>query len=134
MRVEIKLLAYLAPFFTMMTLIYGFWTGWDELVGVTALALTALMVIFISGYLALTARRIDPRPEDNLEGEQADLQGDLGFFSPQSWWPLWLGLASAVLFAGVAVGWWMVIIAVPFAALAVVGWTFEYFKGEFADQ
>lgn len=30
----------------------------------------------------------------------------------------------------VAIGWWMVIIAAPFVALAPVGWTFEYFRGQ----
>jgi hypothetical protein len=70
------------------------------------------------------------RPEYNLHGEIAEQAGDYGFFSPHSWWPLWLGMSAAVLFLGVAIGWWLFIIAAPFAAVATVGWTFEYFRGE----
>ena len=33
---------------------------------------------------------------------------------------------------GLAVGWWIVFIAAPLVALAVVGWVFEYFSGEHA--
>jgi uncharacterized membrane protein len=28
------------------------------------------------------------------------------------------------------VGWWLVIIGAGFAPLAIIGWTFEYFRGE----
>lgn len=130
MRVEIKIFAYLVPFFLIAVGIYAYFTRWDEWVGIVGLALTAMLCAFIAGYLVLTARKLDARPEDNPMGEIEDQAGDYGFFSPHSWWPLWLGAASAAIFLGVAVGWWLVIIAVPFAAIAVVGWTFEYFRGD----
>jgi hypothetical protein len=50
-------------------------------------------------------------------------------FSPYSWWPLWLGLSAAICFLGLAVGWWVFAIGAFFAVPALIGWTFEYWKG-----
>ncbi|MGB3185203.1 MAG: cytochrome c oxidase subunit 4 [Ornithinimicrobium sp.] len=132
MQAETKLFAILIPFFVVMTIVYAYFTGLGEWVGIVGLLLTACLCGFVAFYLWLTARKIDERPEDRLDGEIAEASGDYGFFSPHSWWPLWLGLASATLFLGVAVGWWLFVIAAPFAVLATIGWTFEYFRGEHA--
>lgn len=132
MKTERNLFAILIPFFVVMAAVYAYFTDLGEWVGIVGLALTACLCAFVAFYLWLTARKIDERPEDRLDGEIAEQAGDYGFFSPHSWWPLWLGMASALLFLGVAVGWWLFIIAAPFAALATVGWTFEYFRGEHA--
>lgn len=134
MKAEFRLFAYLVPFFVLLTGIY-YWATLTaehgvEWVGVVALGLTGALCLFIAAYLKLTASKLDERPEDKLEGEIAEQAGGYGFFSPHSWWPLWLGLSAAILFMAVAVGWWLFAIAAPFAALAVVGWTFEYFVGE----
>lgn len=134
MKIETKLFAYLIPFFVILSGIY-YWATTStangvEWVGVVGLGLTGALCAFIAGFLALTATKLDVRPEDKLEGEIAEQAGDYGFFSPHSWWPLWLGLSAAMLFLGVAVGWWLFVIAAPFAGIAVVGWTFEYFHGE----
>ncbi len=130
MKAETRLFAILIPFFLVVGVIYGYFTEFSEWVGFTALLLTGALCAFVAFYLWLTARKLDVRPEDNLHGEIAEQAGDFGFFSPHSWWPLWLALTAAALFLGVAVGWWMFVIAAPFAAYATVGWTFEYFRGE----
>ena len=57
-------------------------------------------------------------------------EGEYGFFSPHSWWPLALAASAAVVFLGLAVGWWLVIIGICLTGLATIGWTFEYFRGE----
>ena len=31
---------------------------------------------------------------------------------------------------GLAVGWWLLICAVPFLLISILGWTFEFFRGE----
>ena len=36
-----------------------------------------------------------------------------GFFSPHSWRPLSLAIGGALAFLGVAVGWWLLLLAVP---------------------
>jgi hypothetical protein len=133
MKVESKLFLYLMVFFVVVGVIYAYFTyvtGAGEWVGIIALLLTAAMCGLISWYLAKSGRTVDFRPEDNPEGEIADLAGPYGHFSPHSWWPFWLALSAAVMFLGIAIGWWLVIIAVPFVAVATVGWTFEYFHGE----
>ena len=35
-------------------------------------------------------------------------------------------------FLGLAVGWWLFIIGASIGVVGLVGWTFEYFKGEHA--
>lgn len=130
MKTETKVFFVLAPFFLVMTVIYGYFTRMSEWVGIIGLFLTALFSLWIAGYLWMAGRKTDLRPEDNLDGEIADLSGDYGHFAPYSWWPLWLGLAISVAVLGVAVGWWLVIVAAPFLVLAILGWTFEFFRGE----
>lgn len=130
MRVEAKLFLLLVPFFVVMTAIYGIFTGWGEWVGIVGIGLTAILCMFIGGMLVLMARKLPDRPEDDLEGEIAQAEGNYGFFAPYSWWPLWLGLSCAALFLGAAIGWWMVVISAPFVVLSVVGWTYEFFHAD----
>jgi len=132
MKTEFKLFVVLAVFFTPVGLIYGFATGWGEPVGPVALLLTAGLGAMIAFYLWVTGRRLPERPEDNPAGEIDEQEGEYGFFSPHSWWPLPLGAAAGMLFLGLAVGWWLFIIGAVFGAVALVGWTFEYFKGPHA--
>ncbi len=130
MRVSSTVFFILVLFFLPVALIYGFFTQWDEPVGFVGLLLSAGLSGFIAFYLWLTSKRLDPAPDDNPAGEIYEAEGDYGFFSPHSWWPLAVGLSGAFVFLGVAVGWWMVIIAAPLLAIATVGWTMEYFRGD----
>lgn len=132
MRVETRLFGYLIVFFVPMTLIYGFWTGWSEPIGVTALALSASLFMLVAFYLWQTGRKLPARPEDNVGAEIAEAEGDYGYFVAKSWTPLWLALASATMFAGLAVGWWLFIIGVFFAVPAIILWVFESFSGEYS--
>ena len=84
----------------------------------------------IAFYLWATARTPPARPEDDPSGDIAEAEGEYGFFSPHSWWPLPLAAAAAICFLGLAVGWWLFIIGAAFGVVALVGWTFEYFKGD----
>jgi hypothetical protein len=84
-------------------------------------------------YLGFHAAKMDPRPEDRKDAEIADGAGELGFFPPYSWWPLWCGLTLAVIVFSVAMGaWWLAIIGGAFGAIALSGWIFEYYRGEHA--
>ena len=108
-------------------LITGDWTG------TSALVMTTLLVAMITLYLGFHASRMQPRPEDRKDAEIADGAGELGFFPPYSWWPLWCGAALAVITYAVALGaWWLLIIGVALGALALSGWVFEYYRGEHA--
>jgi hypothetical protein len=121
-----------APLFLAFAIIYGSVTGWHEPVGAACLFLTAGLATLIGGYLAYTARHIDARPEDDPYGEIAQGAGELGEFAPYSWWPLAAAGGGAIVFAGMAVGWWLMAIGALVSALGVVGWVFEFYRGEHA--
>ncbi|WP_102508405.1 cytochrome c oxidase subunit 4 [Sanguibacter massiliensis] len=128
MKIETRLFAALVPFFLIVALAYGL-TSKFEPVGTAALFLLAGLVGMIAGYLALTARHIDARPEDDPDGEISQGAGELGTFAPWSWWPLVLAFAAAVCFLGLAAGWWIFYIGVGISAIAVTGWVMEYSRG-----
>ncbi len=132
MKVETWLFGSGVFFFAPIAIVYGLVTDWKEPVGVVAVALTAGLALLIAVYLFFTSRRIDPRPEDDPLGEIEQGAGELGDFSPYSWWPLALAAGAAVVFTGLAVGWWLFFIGAGLASLALVGWVYEYYLGEHA--
>ncbi len=108
-------------------LIAGDWTG------TSALTMTTLLTLMVSLYLGVHAARMDPRPEDRKDGEIADGAGELGFFPPYSWWPLWCGMTLAVcVFAVAMAAWWLFIIGGVLGMVVLSGWIFEYYRGEHA--
>ncbi|MBD5788034.1 cytochrome c oxidase subunit 4 [Cellulosimicrobium terreum] len=131
MKIEYKLFLLGAPFFLAAGLVYAFWSGWEP-VGSVAIMLTAALVAMIGGYLWLTARRIDDRPEDDPDGLIEQGAGDQGVYAPWSWWPLAIGFSGAVTFLGLAIGWWLVYVGIAFGAIALVGWVFEFSRGQHA--
>ncbi|MGO1316018.1 MAG: cytochrome c oxidase subunit 4 [Cellulomonadaceae bacterium] len=131
MKFETRLFLFGAPFFVLASAVYGILSGWEP-VGTICMLLTGLLVIMIGGYLAVTARSIDPRPEDDPHGEIDQGAGDQGVYAPWSWWPLVLAAAAAVCFLGLAVGWWVFYIGGAVGVVALVGWVFEYSRGQHA--
>jgi Cytochrome c oxidase subunit IV len=127
-RIEGWLFAAGFFFYAITAVIYGLLSG--EPAGTAALAFTAGLSFLVGYYLLFTARRIDSRPEDRQNAEIADGAGELGFYSPHSWWPLAVGFSAAVTFAGIVFGWWLFIIGAGMAAMAVVGLVFEYYRGD----
>jgi len=131
MRLEGWLFASGFFFFAIAAVIYGLLAG--EPVGTVALAFTAGMSFLVGYYLLFTARRIDPRPEDSPTAEIAEGAGELGFYSPHSWWPLPVAFFAAVSFLGIAIGWWLFIIGAIGGGLSLIGFVFEYYRGEPAE-
>ena len=131
MRVEAYLFLGCAAFFGGSDLVYWYFS--HDPTGTTALAL-AVCLAFLSGfYLLFTGRRLPTiRPEDNPEGEIDEGVGELGFFSPHSWWPLFVGIAAAVAALGMAIGWWLFLIGALATLLAMIGFVFEYYRGNYA--
>jgi hypothetical protein len=109
-----------------------YWYVSHDPTGTTALALAVCLAILVGFYSLFTGRRLPMRPEDNPEGEIAEGTGEIGFFSPHSWWPLWLGLAAAVAALGFAIGWWLFLIGMVLVVMASIGFVFEYYRGHFA--
>ncbi|GAA2527523.1 cytochrome c oxidase subunit 4 [Rarobacter incanus] len=137
MKTEIRLFEGTGSFFALAALAYGFCTHmWGqeglEPVGTAALVLVAALSLMIGVYLRVTARHIDPRPEDDPAGSIEGNGGDQGAFSPWSWWPLVLAAAGAICFAGMALGWWIFGIGAALGVVALVGWVFEFSRGQHA--
>ncbi|HZE66276.1 MAG TPA: cytochrome c oxidase subunit 4 [Sporichthyaceae bacterium] len=130
MKVEGNIFAGTGVFVLVVTPVY--WHYSQDPTGTAALILTLGLCALTGFYLLFTARRVDARPEDNPVALIEDGAGEMGFYSPYSWWPLALGLSAATAFLGVCIGWWLVILAVPFFAVAVYGLVFEYYRGEHA--
>lgn len=128
MKSETWIFAICAIFFVLVAPAYWFITG--DWTGTSALTMTALLALMITVYLGFHAARMEPRPEDRKDGEIAEGAGELGFFPPYSWWPLWCAATFGVIVYGVALGaWWLVIIGVVLGALALSGLVFEYYRG-----
>ena len=102
-----------------MTPIYWFITadpitGVPEITGTVALIMSTLLVLMIWLYLLLVAQRMEPRPEDRKTGEIAEGAGELGFFPPQSKWPLFVSLTFVPVVLAPVFGWWLMIIGLGF--------------------
>ncbi|WP_402371491.1 cytochrome c oxidase subunit 4 [Isoptericola rhizosphaerae] len=132
MKIEIRLFIWLAPFFVVVGVLYGFFGGWSEPVGYLGLPLIGGLMAMVGAYLALQARHIDPRPEDDEQGEIDQGSGDQGVYAPWSWWPLVLAGGAAVAFLGLAVGWWVFYISLILGLVGLVGWVFEFSRGQHA--
>jgi Cytochrome c oxidase subunit IV len=130
MKVEGYLFLGCAIFFGGSDLVY--WHFSHDPTGATALAVAVGLAFLIGFYVLFTGRRLPPLPQDEHEGEIYQGTGELGFFSPHSWWPLFLGLAAATAAVGAAIGWWLFLIGMLAVVLAAVGFVFEYYRGHYA--
>jgi RimJ/RimL family protein N-acetyltransferase len=125
MKVEARLFDITTVFFFAAAIVYGFWA--KEPVGLVGLILTGGLSLLISSYFHFVARRTENRAEDNPDAEISDGAGELGFFSPGSYWPV--GIAGAAAVAALALAFWQVwllVIAVVLLLTTVGGLVFEY--------
>lgn len=138
MKVEARVFLGLTAFFWLAALGYGIWTalpnsfsnGHIEPVGVASLILSGGLVGIPGSFFLFVSRRIDPRPEDRSDAEIAEAAGDLGFFSPGSYWPV--ALAAAATLAGLALAFvqiWLLIVALLLLMFTIGGLLFEYYTG-----
>ena len=132
MKVEMRLFLWMAPFFALCAVVYGIWSRFQEPVGFAALIMVSLLVAMVGGYFALLMKRIDERPEDDRFAEIEQGAGDQGVYSPWSWWPLIIAFAAALAFLALAIGWWMLYIAVAVGVVGLCGWVFEFSRGQHA--
>ncbi|WP_017933936.1 cytochrome c oxidase subunit 4 [Nocardioides sp. Iso805N] len=137
MKAEAWLFVACTIFLVLVTPTYWFVTAGSEhggdWTGTSALTMCTLLLAMISAYLGFHARQMDDRPEDRNDGEIADGAGELGFFPPFSWWPLWAALCVAFIAFSIAMlQWWLFIIAGVVGLIALCGWIFEYYRGEFS--
>jgi Cytochrome c oxidase subunit IV len=136
MHIEARLFEFIAAFFVASAVLYGVLTaqfqrpGGVEWAGTTALALTGGMALIVATFFRFVARRLDTRPEDYEGAEISDGAGELGFFSPHSWWPILIALSGSVAATGIAL-WlpWLIVAGVVFILSSAAGLVFEYYVG-----
>ena len=134
MRTEYKIFSGVAAFLFTAAIVYGFWTrgqtGHLEWIGTVALILSGLLCSMCGGFFWFVARRIDLRPEDRGDADIAEGAGEIGFFSPGSYWPFGLALAAAIAGIGlVFVMWWLLAVGMDMVILGAAGLLFEYYSG-----
>jgi Cytochrome c oxidase subunit IV len=129
MKIEARIFEIITAFFFLSVVIYGLWSH-GEPVGSAALTLSGGLTLIVGTYFRFVARRVRMRPEDNYEAEVSDGAGEMGFFSPGSYWPFGMALAASVL--GIALAfdqWWLVAVGVALVIGTVAGLVFEYHIG-----
>ena len=119
----------LGLFYTIMSTIY--WSIGGDPAGIACLILSAGLAYLVAFYLWFTAKRLGGAlPEDNLTAEISDGAGELGFYSPHSWWPLPLAASTIITGLGLIIGWWLTAIGAGALILSVIGFVTEYEKPE----
>ena len=133
MKVEALIFNVIALFLLIATVVYGFWA--KEPIGTTALLLSGGLTGLIGGFFWFVSRRIDARPEDRKDADIADGAGELGFFSPGSYWPFGLALSAALMGLALAFFYsWLILIAGAALLITIGGLLFEYYVGQNATQ
>ena len=127
MKVSWQLFGGLSLFYVIVTIIY--WQVGGEPVGVAGMLLASGLAGMVGFYLWFTQRRIGVTlPEDNFTAEISDGAGELGFYSPHSWWPLPVALSACTMGLGLIIGWWLSLIGVGALMISVIGMVTEYEK------
>ena len=132
MKVSWQLFIGLSVFYVLMTIIY--WQVGGEPVGIGGMLLAAALAGMVGFYVWFTQRRIGQiLPEDNLTALISDGAGDLGFYSPHSWWPLPVAVSACVFALGLIIGWWLSLIGLGALVISIIGMVTEYEKPEIAS-
>ena len=116
-------------FYSLMAAIY--WIIGGEPVGIACLILSSALAYMVGFYVWFTQRKIgEILPEDNLDAEISDGAGELGFYSPHSWWPLPVAAFAVLAGLGLIIGWWLTAIAAGGLIISIVGFVTEYEQPE----
>ena len=127
MKVSWQLFIGLSLFYVLMTIVY--WQVGGEPVGIGGMLLAAALAGMVGFYVWFTQRRIGQiLPEDNLTALISDGAGDLGFYSPHSWWPLPVALSMCALTLSLIIGWWLTVISLGALVISIIGMVTEYEK------
>ncbi|WP_449283305.1 aa3-type cytochrome oxidase subunit IV [Leucobacter sp.] len=139
MKSNIVLFWLLTGYFVLIDLVYVGMNlmihGYIEWVGAVAILLSGALTGFIAFYLMLVQKKQGGvLVEDREDSDIDDGDPELGEFSPWSWWPLFLAFGASVVVLGICIGFnfWLSFIALPLVLVGVVGWVYEYYRGNFA--
>lgn len=137
MKSNVVILSLLGAYFLISGTAYIIWNilagNEFEPAGSIGLLLAAVLAGFIAFFLNMVNKSQGGilLPEDAPAADIDDADPNLGHFSPWSWWPLVMGFSIALAFLGLAVGFWIIFLAIPFVLVAITGWTYEYYRGNF---
>ncbi|MBD8703572.1 cytochrome c oxidase subunit 4 [Frigoribacterium sp. CFBP9039] len=136
MKTNATLFWILAIFFFAMGAVYTVWnlidTGQVEWAGTVAIPLAGMLSVFLAFYMSRSHKAQGGElAEDRLDANIDDGDPELGHFSPWSWWPIILAFACGLIFLAFAVGMWIIYIGGALVAVALVGWVYEYYRGNF---
>jgi hypothetical protein len=124
-KTESRIFEILTIFFFVVAIIYLLISR--EPAGTSALFLTGGLSLIVGTYFRFVSRRLELRPEDNPGAEVSDGAGDVGFFSPGSYWPFGLALSVALMAISLAyMYFWAVTISAVILLIAIGGLIFEY--------
>ena len=114
-------------FYAIMATIYASIGG--DPAGIACLILSSALALLVAFYVWFTQKKIGAvLPEDNLDAEIADGAGELGFYSPHSWWPLAVASCTIMAGLGLIIGWWLTAIAAGLLIMSIIGFVTEYEK------
>src|SRR5437763_13377384 len=126
MKVEARIFLWTMLFIFATAAAYAIWTEVDggrvEVAGTAALILSGGLLGISGSFFWFVSRRIDARPEDRVDAEISEMAGELGFFSPGSYWPI--GIAGAATVTGLGFGFvqiWLVVVGVLLILFTVGG-------------
>ena len=140
MTANVRMFWALCGFFVAACAEYTVWGLLDpfhykvEWVGTITLGLCGALFALIAFYLARVRSSLGTTilPEDRVDADIDDGDPEQGFFSPWSWWPISAAAGASLVFLGFAAGFWIAFIGAAVTVLGVIGWVYEYYRGNFA--
>ncbi|ROZ87646.1 cytochrome c oxidase subunit 4 [Gordonia sp. OPL2] len=134
MKIEARIFELLTAFFFLAGIVYTICTAFSsrgvEWAGVTGMFFSGGLTLIAGTYFRFVARRVEIRPEDYEDAEVEDGAGELGFFSPGSWWPIAIAAGAAMFAIGFATGnFWFAIFSALVIMGTAAGLVFEYHVG-----
>ena len=127
MKVEGLLFGVYAVFLVFVTAVY--WLLSQDPTGTACLLLSGFLAFMVGYYLWFTARRMEARPEDRGDADISEGSGEMGFFSPHSWWPIYTAGAFTITAVGLIFGPWLFLIGFVLVLITSMGFLFEYYVG-----
>ncbi len=127
MKVEGLLFALIAVFLVVTSSVY--WVLSHDPTGFTCILLSGGLAFIVGYYLLFTAGRLEARPEDRADAEISEGSGEMGFFSPHSYWPIFTAAAFTLTTLGLVFGPFLILIGFVAILICASGFLFEYYVG-----
>ena len=139
MKSNIVIFWILTSYFFLIAAVYTVWHliehGYVEWAGTTVITLSGALTAFIATYLQMVQKKQGGAlVEDREDSDIDDGDPELGEFSPWSWWPMFLAFGASAVVLGLCIGFnfWLSFLTLPLVLVGIVGWVYEYYRGNFA--